>query len=95
VALIHDSYTVTTSPTLLATIPAGNPTTMVTVTNDDNSSIFIGDNTVAASGADKGITVIKNVNYNLALNAGDKLYGISAAGTAANAVTIFYSKVVP
>ena len=93
-ALIHDSFTVTTSPTLLATIPAGNPTTIVTISNDDNSSVFIGDSTVAASGADKGITVVKNVNYNVSLNAGDKLYGISAAGTASNAVTVFYSKVI-
>jgi hypothetical protein len=93
-ALVHGTFTVTTSPTLLVTIPAGNPTTTVTVTNDDNSSVFIGDSTVAASGADKGITVVKNVNYNISLNAGDKLYGISAAGTSANAVTIFYSKVI-
>lgn len=93
-ALVHNSFTVTTSATLLATIPAGNPTTTVTVTNDDNSSIFIGDSTVATSGADKGITVVKNVSYNVSLNAGDQLYGISAAGTSSNAVTIFYSKVI-
>jgi len=93
-ALVHDSFTVTTSPTLIATIPAKNPTTIVTISNDDNSSIFIGDETVAASGADKGITVVKNVNYNLSLNAGDKLYAISAAGTSAYAVSVFYSKVI-
>ena len=93
-ALVHDTFTVTTSPTLLATIPAGNPTTLVTVSNDDNSSIFIGDDTVAASGVNKGITVVKNVNYNVSLNAGDKLYAISAAGTSAYAVTVFYSKVI-
>lgn len=93
-ALVHDTFTVTTSPTLLATIPAGNPTTIVTVTNDDNSSVFIGDSTVASSGADKGITVVKSTSYNLSLNAGDKLYGISVAGTSANAVTILYSKVI-
>ena len=64
-AISHTSYTVTTSPTLIATIPAKNPTTTVTVTNDDNSSIFLGDITVSASGVNKGITVIKNLNYNM------------------------------
>ena len=62
-ALVHETFTVTTSPTLLVTIPAGNPTTAVAVVNDDNSSIFIGDATVAASGADKGLTVVKSTNY--------------------------------
>lgn len=93
-ALVHDSFTVTTSPTLIVTIPAGNPTTRVAVVNDDNSSIFIGDITVAVSGADKGLTVTKNTVYNIDLNAGDKLYAISSAGTAANTVTVLYSKVV-
>jgi hypothetical protein len=92
--LVHDTYTVGTSATLIATIPAKNPTIMVTITNDDNSSVFIGDATVAASGADKGITIVKNTSYNLALNAGDKLYAISAAGTSAYAVSVVYSKVI-
>lgn len=93
-ALVHDTFTVTTSPTLIATIPAKNPTIMVTVVNDDNSSIYIGDSTVAASGADKGLTVVKNTSYNIALNAGDNLYAISSAGTASNSVSVLYSKVI-
>jgi hypothetical protein len=93
-ALVHDTFTVGTSATLLATIPAGNPTTTVSVVNDDNSSIFIGDATIAVSGANKGLQVVKNTNYSINLNAGDSLYGISAAGTSANAVTVLYSKVI-
>lgn len=93
-ALVHDTFTVGTSPTLIVTIPAGNPTTRVAVVNDDNSSIFIGDATVAASGADKGLTVVKSTVYNIDLNAGDKLYAISSAGTSSNAVSILYSKVI-
>jgi len=92
--LVHDSFTVGTSPTLIATIPAKNPTTMVTVVNDDNSSIYIGDVTVATSGADKGLTVVKSTSYNIAMNAGDKLYAISAAGTTSYAVSVIYSKVI-
>lgn len=92
-ALVHDTFTVGTTATLLVTIPAGNPTTSVVVVNDDNSSIFIGDATISVSGANKGLTVVKNTNYSINLNAGDKLYGISLAGTSANAVTILYSTV--
>lgn len=92
-ALVHDTFTVGTTATLLATIPEGNPTTTVAVVNDDNSSIFIGDATIAVSGANKGLTVVKSTNYRIDLNAGDKLYGISSAGTSANAVTVLYSTV--
>lgn len=93
-ALVHDTFTVGTSPTLLVTLPSGNPTTTVAVVNDDNSSIFIGDSTLTVSGANKGLTVVKSTNYRIDLNAGDTLYGISTAGTAANAVTVLYSKVI-
>jgi hypothetical protein len=93
--LIHNSFTVETTPTLIATIPAGNPTTIVSVVNDDNSSIYIGDITVSASsGVDKGLTVTKNTVYNIPINARDSLYAISAAGTAPYAVSILYSTVV-
>lgn len=93
-ALVHNTFTVGTSPTLLVTIPAKNPTTTVAIVNDDNSSIFIGDSTLSVSGANKGLTVVKSTNYRIDLNAGDTLYGISAAGTSANAVTVLYSKVI-
>lgn len=92
-AVVHETFTVGTTPTLIATIPAGNPTTTISVVNDDNASVFIGDITVAASGSDKGLTVVKHSNYRIDLNAGDKLYAIVATGTAP--VTVIYSKVVP
>lgn len=93
-ALVHDAFTVGTSATLIATIPAGNPTTTVAVVNEDNSSIFIGDSSVTASGVDKGLPVVKSTVYNIQLNANDKLYAVSAAGTLANAVVVLYSKVI-
>ena len=93
-AVVHETYTVTTSPTLIATIPIQNlGFTTVNVVNDDNSSIFIGDATVATSGVHKGLTVVKSTNYRIELNAGDKLYAISAAGTSTYAATVLYSKV--
>lgn len=94
-ALFHESFTVGTTPTLIVTIPEGNTTTRVAIVNDDNSSIYVGDSAVATSGADKGLTVVKSTVYNIDLNAEDTLYAVSAAGTAAYAISVLYSKVVP
>ena len=93
-AVYHDTYTVGTTATLIAEIPAKNPLTAVTVFNDDNSAIFVGDSTVATTGTHRGVQISKStVASILWLNAGDKLYAISAAGTAANTVSVLYSGV--
>ncbi len=92
-ALIHQSFTVGTSPVLLATIADKDPETTVQIVNDDNNSIYIGDATVATSGADKGLTVKKDSVYSIKLNAGDKLYGIAAIATGSNAVSVLYSSI--
>jgi len=92
-AIVHESFTVGTSPVLLATIHRKNPETTVQIVNDDNNSIYIGDATVATSGADKGLTVKKDSVYSIKLNAGDKLYGIAAISTTANSVSVLYSSV--
>jgi len=91
-AIYHESHTVGTTATLIATIPDKNPLTAVTIFNDDNNAIFIGDASVATSGADRGIKISKStVSNQIWLNAGDKLYAIAAASTAANAVSVFWS----
>lgn len=93
-SVYHDTYTVGTTPTLIATIPAKNPLTAVTLFNDDNSAIFIGDSTVATSGVNRGVKLSKStVSSQIWLNAGDKLYAISESGTAANTVSVLYSGV--
>ena len=93
-AINHSNKTVGTSPTLLLTIPAGNPYTVVNIYNEDNSSIYIGDDTVTSSGATKGLQVKKDTPTTIWLHANDALYAVSAAGTAANAVTTVYSTVL-
>ncbi len=91
-AVYHQSYTVGTTPTLIIDIPAKNPLTQVTVYNGDNNPIFLGDITVATSGVDKGIPIAKStVASNAWVSAGDKIYAIAAAETAAYAVTVFWS----
>lgn len=91
-ALHHNTVTVGTSPTLLCTIPAKAATVAVLVFNNDNSAIFLGDSTVATSGANLGLQLSKSTTATqIWLNAGDSLYAISAAGTSANAVAVLYS----
>lgn len=95
-ALNHASFTLAANTaTLIAEIPAGNPLTSVTITNVDSASVYIGDATVATgASADRGIRVATNTNQQVYLNAGDKLYAISLAGTAAYAVAVLYSNVL-
>ena len=91
-AVYHQTYTVGTTPTLIIEIPAKNPLTQVTVFNDDNNPIFLGDITVSTTGANRGIKIAKStVASNAWLNAGDKIYAIAATETAAYAVTVFWS----
>ena len=93
-ALIHDTYTVGTSPTLIANIHPKDPYTAVLIFNDDNNPIYIGDETVATTGVNRGLIVNKStVSSQIWLNAGDKLYAISAAGTSSHVVTVLYSSI--
>lgn len=93
-AIVHESFTVNTTPTLIVDLPEGNPATEVQICNHENHSIFIGDATVSVSGADKGLIINKDSTYVITLNAEDKLYAIAATTSPANALTIIYSKVV-
>jgi hypothetical protein len=94
-ALVHNSVTVGTSPTIIATIPAGNPLTAVQVSNSDTQPIFLGDETLTATGATKGVRMATVTNLQVWLNAGDVLYAVSVAGTAANSVGVLFSTVTP
>jgi hypothetical protein len=93
-AIVHESFTVNTTPTLVVEIPEGNPATEVKLANHENHAIFVGDVSVAVSGADKGLPIAKDSIYVLTLNAEDKLYAIAATTSPANALTILYSRVV-
>ena len=91
-ALHHSATTVGTSATLLLTIPDKSEAVAVLIFNDDNSAIWIGDSTVSTSGANVGIKISKSTtSTQFWMHAGDSLYGVSAAGTAANAVATLYS----
>ena len=93
-ALVHESFTIGTTPTLIVNITEGNPATVVTFFNDANHTIYVGDATVATSGADKGMPAYKDYIYTITLNAEDKLYAIAATTSPADALTVLYSKVI-
>lgn len=90
----HVNATVGTAPTLIVTIPAGNPTTVVGVQNNHSGSIYLGDDTAATSGATQGLIVAAGAYVSLWLNSLDELYAISASATATGAVKVVYSSVV-
>lgn len=94
-ALEHASFTVGTTPVLIVTIPEGNPNTEVCIINDDNNTIYIGDDHVTATaGVDKGMPVAKGAIHTLHLNAEDKLYAVAATQTSAYAVSVLWSRVI-
>ena len=93
-AIIHESFTVNSTPKLIAELPEGNPATDIHIINDDNATVYIGDYTVTSSGQDKGLPVKKDTVYTLKLNAEDKLYAVSATTTTAYALSVLYSMVV-
>ena len=92
-AIVHVNKTVATTATLLTTLNGITEYTAISIQNNDSASIFIGDSTIAVSGANKGHVVAAGATYQLWLRASDAVYAISSAGTAANAVSVLYSQV--
>ena len=92
-AIVHINKTVATTATLLTTLNSITEYTAISIQNNDSASIFIGDSTIAVSGANKGHVVAAGATYQLWLRASDAIYAISSAGTSANAVSVLYSQV--
>jgi hypothetical protein len=90
-AVEHLNVTVRTTPTEVVKLATGLPYTAVQICNGDSASIFIGDETITTSGATKGTIITAGSVFTIWLHANDALYAISAAGTAAGAVTVVYS----
>jgi hypothetical protein len=67
------------------------PQTAINIYNGHSAAIFIGDTTIATSGATIGRTIANGASQIFYANAGDIIYAISAAASAAGAVVITYS----
>jgi hypothetical protein len=65
--------------------------TPITVYNGHSAAIFIGDATIATSGATIGRTLAASASQTFYVNGGDIVYAISAAASATGAIVITYS----
>lgn len=90
-ALVHANATVGTTPTLIVRMPRGIPYTAVSVYNNDNNPIYLGDSTITIATGSQITSKASPAQF--WLHANDELYAISAAGTTTNAISILYSGV--
>jgi hypothetical protein len=91
-ALQHINSQVQTTPTLIAEIPASvGRNIAVQIYNNHSSAIYIGNESIATSGATIGRPMSATSSFQLWLNGGDKIYAISAAQTAAGACIVTFS----
>ena len=91
-ALIHvNTQTTTAALPLLQMSKNARPNTPVTLYNGHSASIFVGDSSVATSGATIGRTIPTASSQTFYLSANDTLYGISAANAATGSVVFTYS----
>jgi hypothetical protein len=86
-----NSQTLTTPSVLLTIDKNAKPLTPITVYNGHSAAIFVGDATIATSGATIGRTIPATSSQTFYVNAHDVIYAISAAASAAGAVVITYS----
>ena len=91
-ALQHLNSQVQTTPTLIAAIPVSvGRSIAVQIYNNHSSPIYIGNQSIATSGATIGRPMSATSSFQLWLNGGDEIYAISAAQTAVGAVIVTYS----
>lgn len=90
-ALIHINAATATTPTPLITIPAGIDYVAVQIYNGHSAAIFIGDDTVASSGVNRGNSIANGTSLQIWLSGGDTLWAVSAAASAAGAISAVYS----
>jgi hypothetical protein len=91
-AFQHINASTLTTPSKLITIALNIPRqTPITVYNGHSGSIFIGDSTIATSGATIGRTLAAAASQTFYVNGGDTIWAISAAASAAGAIVITYS----
>ena len=91
-ALVHVNATTATTPVVLLTVKqSAARQTAVTIYNGHSASIFVGDLSVATSGATIGRTIPTATSQTFYMSGGDTLYGVSAAASAAGAIVFTYS----
>jgi hypothetical protein len=90
-ALVHINAQSQATATPLVQIPTGIEYVAIQIYNGHSAAIYVGDATVASSGATRGNAISNNTSQQIWLNGGDTLYVISAIASAAGAISIIYS----
>ena len=90
-ALVHVNATTATTPQPLFTLPAGLQSTAVQICNNHAAVLYIGDASISTSGATRGNQIAVNASQQVWLNSGDTVWGVTAAASAAGAISIIYS----
>ena len=67
------------------------PQTPITIYNGNATSIFVGDSTIATTGATIGRTIGNGVSQTFYASANDVIYGISTLASTAGSIVITYS----
>ena len=90
-ALVHINATAGTTPSIICALENGIGSVAVQIQNGDSASLWVGDSSITTSGATKGHLITAGTTFQLWLHGNDKIYAVSAAGTAAGAIVITYS----
>jgi hypothetical protein len=86
-----NSQTLTTPSVLLTIDRNAKPLTPINIYNGHSNTIYIGDETIAVSGATVGRPIPTAASQIFYANANDVIYAISAVASAAGAVIVTYS----
>ena len=86
-----NASTLTTASILHQVDKNATPQTPITIYNGHSAAIFIGDSTIATSGATVGRTLAASASQTFYASANDIIYAISAAASAAGAIVLTYS----
>ena len=88
----HVNASTLTAASILFTVDKNaRPLTPVNIYNGHSAAIFIGDSTIATSGATIGRTIANATSQIFYVNPDDVVYAISAAASAAGAIVITYT----
>ena len=91
-AFQHVNASTFTSASILFKVNANaQPLTPVSIYNGHSASIFVGDSSIATSGATIGRTIPTATSQIFYVNPNDVVYAISAAASATGAIVITYT----
>jgi hypothetical protein len=87
----YNTQTLTTASIIHQVDANARPQTPLTIYNGHSGTIFVGDSVITTSGVTVGRPLVTTASQTFYVSAGDIIYGISAAASAAGAVVITYS----